>query len=197
MRSDNIRVSSSGEGFDNALAEVEAVAKYKGLSEKQALHLRLLAEEMMGMLRGLIGETDAVFYIDDDKKDFRLHLSADTVMDSEKRRKLLETSTSGRNERAKGVVGKLRDLFEQALEPVSGDVPSYYSTGWIVADTDPMGVDLSLFDNAWSLNRYRDAVKNDAEKWDELEKSIVANLADEIRIGIRGSSVEMIIYKKM
>ena len=34
------------------------------------------------------------------------------------------------------------------------------------------------------------------EAWDELEKSIVANLADEVEIYIQGSHVELVIYKK-
>ena len=33
------------------------------------------------------------------------------------------------------------------------------------------------------------------EEWDELEKSIVANIADEVSIAIRGSEVEMTVYK--
>ena len=51
----------------------------------------------------------------------------------------------------------------------------------------------------WSMNRYMAAVKEGrtpAEDWDELEKSVVANLADEVRIGIAGQDVEMVISKK-
>ena len=51
----------------------------------------------------------------------------------------------------------------------------------------------------WSLNRYRSAVKEGkapAENWDELEKSVIARLADDVQIGISGQNVEMVIYKK-
>ena len=34
------------------------------------------------------------------------------------------------------------------------------------------------------------------EDWDELEKSVVARLADEVKIGIAGHDVEMVISKK-
>ena len=46
---------------------------------------------------------------------------------------------------------------------------------------------------------FRDTVSEakDEEEWDELEKSIVANLADEISIGIKKNRVEMVIYKKI
>ena len=49
------------------------------------------------------------------------------------------------------------------------------------------------------MNRYRDAVREGRapqEDWDELEKSIVANIADDVKIGIAGQDVEMVITKK-
>lgn len=199
MRSDTILVQSSGKGVDEALSTAEAVAAYKGLSRKDTLHLRLLTEEMMGMLQGLTGETEARFYIEDEKGEFRLHLITDTAMDSDKRRRLLESSTSGKNEAAKGVMGKIRDLFHQAFEPLDEDVPAYYSAGWVGYTPEPVGVDFSAYESTWSFNQYRGSVSEAEQKeaWDELEKSIVANLADEIKIGINRNKVEMIIYKKI
>ena len=51
----------------------------------------------------------------------------------------------------------------------------------------------------WSLKAYRDAVaenrEKEPEKWDELEKSITAKLADDVKIFIRGNNVEMVIEK--
>ncbi len=193
MRSDTITVCTDGTGVSEALAQTEAVAVFKGLNRKDSLRLRLLAEEMMGMLSALTGEVEAKFYIEDENNDFRLHLSTDTSMNSEKREKLLEVSTSGRNSSAVGVMGKLRNLFERAFEPVDSDPGNYLSVGWMDPEYDPLGV------TAWSLCKYRDSIENDGsakEEWDELERSIVANIADEIRIGIKGAKVEMIIYKK-
>ena len=51
----------------------------------------------------------------------------------------------------------------------------------------------------WSLSAYREAVEEhreaEPEKWDELEKSITAKLADDVKIFIRGNTVEMVIEK--
>ena len=54
----------------------------------------------------------------------------------------------------------------------------------------------------WSLSSYRENTKNSEldseyqEKWDELEKSIVSNIADDVQVGIKGRHVVMnIIYK--
>ena len=66
MKTDIISVSSSGRQMETALAQVEKVAAYKELGHKQALHLRLLAEEMMGMMRSITGEKEGEFWIEDE-----------------------------------------------------------------------------------------------------------------------------------
>ena len=45
------------------------------------------------------------------------------------------------------------------------------------------------------INKYKDAERNNAEPWDELEKSIIANLADDVIVSVKGSSVEIVILK--
>ena len=54
----------------------------------------------------------------------------------------------------------------------------------------------------WSLNRYRGEMERThshspaaQEAWDELEKSVVANIADEIRVSIVGCDVEITVFK--
>jgi hypothetical protein len=57
-------------------------------------------------------------------------------------------------------------------------------------------------DFEWSLLQYKSMVeqekqhKQSSEAWDELEKSIVANIADDVKVGVRGDIVEMTIIKR-
>ena len=200
MKSDVIHVTNEGAGFDEALAQAEAVARFRDLDRKSVLHLRLLTEEMMGMMRALTGEREADFWIDDGEGSFELHLQVKTPMNAEMRKKLLAASSSGENTAAKGVTGKIRDLFERFLEPENGTIPGALVSGMVYAYS---GADLGTLSVAaaglWSMNRYKAAVKEGRapeEDWDELEKSIVANIADDVQIGIAGQNVEMIIFKK-
>ena len=39
--------------------------------------------------------------------------------------------------------------------------------------------------------------KEAGEMWDELEKSVVTHVADDIKVNIRGQNAEMIIIKKL
>ena len=54
----------------------------------------------------------------------------------------------------------------------------------------------STYSYKWSLDNYRNAVSKEKEKYDELEKSIVANLADDVVVGIKGKQVEIVVVKK-
>lgn len=189
MQSDMIKVTTSGSGIEEALRQSEAVAVYKGLSDKDRLKLRLLCEEMMGMFRGITEEVEAEFYIKDNEKSFEIHLRTTTEMDRYKRRKLLDVSTSGKNIAATGVTAKIRSVFESLFEPEKKGTPRYLTFGF---ESDPVTQSTTV----WSLMNYKNAVKDDKEAWDEMETSIVANLADEIKVGILGGSVEMVIYKK-
>ena len=54
---------------------------------------------------------------------------------------------------------------------------------------------VSLADPLWTLNAYREGAKKaKGETWDELEKSVVSNIADDVKVSIQGRRVEMIIF---
>ena len=201
MKSDVIVVNSSGKGMSEALQETESVSSYKKLDAKESLHLRLLSEEMMGLMRALTGEKEALFWIEDNDGQFELHLKTMTMMNSEKRKKLLGSSTSGKNSAATGILGKLRDVFEKMLDADGGPLPEFYADGLMYDHLeDPMAVSMTNAMTSWSLRKYMESYSENeaAEKKesDNLEQSIVTALADEVKIFINGSAVEMIIYKK-
>ncbi len=199
MKTDVILVSAKGAQMEKALAQVDKVADYKDLSPKNKLHLRLLTEEMMGMMRSLTGESEGSFWIEDSDSVYRLHLEVVTSMDSSKREQLLAASSSGKNESARGLMGRLRDFFDRgADEDIATISGSMMMQGMYDYSSTPS------LDWEWSMLRYEEALsaqvrENRAEAkeaWDELEKSVVAHVADDIKVSIRGRRVEMIIEKK-
>ena len=64
---------------------------------------------------------------------------------------------------------------------------AYYDMGQFA---DPIG-----YTNEWSLSVYRESARADEEAWDELEKSVIANLADDVTVGIIEGKVEIIVIK--
>ncbi len=193
MKTDIITITSKGGNMERALLEAEKTAVYKGLSQKNKLHLRLLTEEMLGMMRSIAGEVEGKFWIEDEDSVFQLHLKVNTGLNEKKREKLISASTSGKNEASKGLMGKLRSFFEP-----SDDIPLFLDS---VAMDSPDGIS----DTVWSMYSYRELLDRYVEEqrtgaveaWDELEKSVVSHVADDVKVSIRGRDVEMVIYKKM
>ena len=199
MKTDVITFSRTGARTEEVLKMVEKTAVYKGLPGRDALHLRLLAEEMMGMVQTITGEKKGEFWIEDENGEYRLHLKVSTLVDSEKREQLLSASSSGKNESSRGLMGKLREMFERGAEESDFFASRELTAGLYDCEPSTPG----SWD--WSMMQYEDALytgvmNNDAaarEAWDELEKSVVAHVADEVKVSIRGREVEMTVIKKL
>ena len=199
MKTDIITVSGKGKRMEAALEQVDKVAAYKGLSPKAALHLRLLTEEMMGMMRSITGEPEGQFWIEDYDGEYELHLRVATRLSIEKREQLLSVSASGKNESARGLMGRIREFFDWGCdEDYDGFTSPLMLPDAFEHSTSP------TLDWEWSMRRYENLlsgrIAQDAEAreaWDELEKSVVRHVADDVKVSIRGNSVEMIILKKL
>ena len=75
MESDIIRIDNQGVGFRDAPAQTEMAARFRGLSEKETLRLRICAEEMLRLARSINGEIEADFWLESEGKRFELHMS--------------------------------------------------------------------------------------------------------------------------
>ena len=200
MKTDEITVDSRGARMETALAQAEKVAVYKGLARKEALSLRLLTEEMLGLMRALTGESEGAFWIEDEDGEYRLHLRVRTRLNADERAQLLSVSSTGKNESAKGLMGRLRDFFDWGSD---ADLAAY--NGPLLMPEMYETTSSSSLDWEWSMVRYEDALNRRMaaadpaakEAWDELEKSVVTHVADDIRVSIRNGNVEMVILKKM
>ena len=195
MKTDVIVVSSAGKQIEKALEQADAVAAYKHLSPKGALHLRLLTEEMMGMMRSITGEKEGQFWIEDEDDIYQLHLRVNTRMTMEKKEQLIAASTSGKNEAARGLMGRLRDFFDQGSDAPA--MPFYYheSPGEFTGSTLDWEWSMSAYRN--SLNQWTGEDEKAREMWDELEKSVVTHVADDVKVFVRGDWAELIIIKKI
>ncbi len=176
MISDLIRIKTEGEGQEEALREAEQVAAWCGLSERDTLHSRLIAEEMMGLIRTVAGAVDAEFHLEAEGKRIDFILTTAILMNQATRDELLSTSTSHKNESAASFLGHLRDFFERAMLSGAGSYVFAENMNEIPVASLPKDY---VFD----------------PEWDHYERSILKNLSDYIRIGIRGSRVEMDIFK--
>ncbi len=201
MQSLTVKIDGSRRSAESALEATEAVGKLQGLDGKARLRLRLLAEEMIGTLVGVAGKVKADYRIEAEEKDFELHLKAELELTDEMRELLISASSRKTNDAARGFIGKIRVLIADILCSAK-DVPPYAMVN-TVSEYTAGDLAVGCASALWSMNTYKEEIKRDAgkskearEAWDELEKSIIANVADDVKVRIAGEKVEMIVYKK-
>ena len=197
MKSNVCRIEKGTLDLAAILKESEKVAVYNELTHKQALQLRLLCEEVDGMLPRIVDEFDGELCIEFVDGVCRVNVSV--WLDEftvEKKEALIAVAKNKKNAAAVGIVGKIRSglenvfLDEEALRlGAMASGPFHTATGYVE------GVDFSYF---WSLDQYRCSIvkEEQAEAWDELEKSVIASVADDVIVGVKGKQVDIVIVKK-
>ena len=189
MKSDVIQISRNQDNLNQILFETQRTSDYANLNAKQKIRTRLIAEEFVGMLKELSQDFEGEFWVEYENLSFtfitQLHINE--VMDLQTKRSFIQISSDKKNAAAKGIMGKIRDVVENMLYPEN----AVYSASFISSQLETA----VLLNDQWTLNRYRDAQRNNAEPWDELEKSIIANLADDVSVAVKGNNVEIAIIK--
>lgn len=192
MKSNIYQLRRLSEDYRNIPAGTERFARYNGLDDRSALRLRLLSEELICMLPQLLIYGAGSYWVENNGSTYELHISvtpdADVLYDS---RRVLAVSRSGKNAAAKGIISKIviavESMIESKARAIQADSTGIWALG--LSDRDDSG--------AWSLVQYRSSFSEESvraenpDDWDELEKSIIANLADDVQVGIIGGKIDI------
>ena len=179
---------SVGEGADR-MAAIHVITQnfawQNWLDKKSALRVMLLVEETIGMMNAMVGDYRGEMWLSYEDRICRVHLDVTAPIDKETKQQLLSVSRSGRNV-SSGFMTMIGEMITDLLSKVGSapytDVPDLY-------DIAPV----------WTLEGYKAKLSDqtDEQAWDELEKSIVARLADDVIVGVKDDHVQLIIVKKI
>ena len=189
MQTNIVKITRNNANLSKILDEAQKTAVYAELDAKQTLRVALIAEELVGMLNELSENFEGTFYIEANNRSFKFvtQISLNENMDKQTKRKFIDISSEKKNASAKGIMGKIRDVVENMLYPEN----ALYSSNFVAYQLETA----VLLDDTWTLNRYKDSQRENKEAWDELEKSIIANLADDVIVSVKGTNVEIVIMK--
>ena len=207
VTSDIVHINSDLKGKEAAVLAVDDFNRINRLEGKDALHIRLITEELIclvhDIMKGFIGNLWL------ERKDTRqgtlcsVCLSAQRAATPEQEEQLLALASSHRNENSMGLIGRIREAIRLNMQLSSGgSIPAEYSAedNWYKLGQGDRGItdDAKVGEILWSLEQYRKNLseKNDAsEEVEELERSIIAKLSDEVKIWITNDTTEVIIEK--
>ena len=149
------------------------------------------------MLPPLLIYGEGSFWIENNDNKYELHLYVHPTDEIEYDvKKILSLSSTGKNSEAKGLLHRMTVTIQLMLKnraKLAKDDP-YGSFKAGVSDYDESQI--------WSLVDYKNGLNSEIEEpekkeeWDELEKSIIANLADDVTVGIIGGKIHIVVKKE-
>ena len=204
MKTEKLFLNNTVQRNEDLQLWVSEYAEETGISEKNALRVSLLVEETVGMVQGLLNEFESELWLEGDRKSCTLYLDVLSAAGPAEKNASL-TSGDGQGAAPAGFMAKVGELLLCAFRFESDeDVPDT----WIDAIPGSLSFgaaragDAPVLMGQWSLDSYRQALKEkiregaaEESALDELEKSIVASIADDVTIGIRDHRVRLVITK--
>ena len=113
MKSDVCKIENGTLDLALILKESEKVAVFNDLDAKQTLQLRLICEELDGMLPNIINDFTGDFWIDFEDGVCKVNAEINIAdLSADAKSELIKVSKNNKNAFAVGLVGKIRSVIE-------------------------------------------------------------------------------------
>ncbi len=205
MKSDVFMVNSDAGRMAAARYATEEFAADLGLERHDTLRLSLLVEETLGLVKGLVDDFYGRLWFESEGRRCEIHLEATADMNADRKEELLSVSKTGRNAAAKGFMAMVRDVVSSAMHSFGRTMNDYGREVARYGAVNPASVSGFAVDAMvpiWTLEAYREGLAEQSvqdsdvdEARNELEKSIVGKLADDVIVGVKGDCIELVIVK--
>ena len=172
IRTNTVHMIPGESGLEDAIQTERGYAKRQNLEKRAAVQLELLTEESLGFVQRVVDHTSRDFWIEGTGEIYRIHLRFDAKVGSEAYKKLINLSTSGRNEAANSIAGKVWEAVLMGLKRP----PEKGSKG------------KNSF--VWQLSEA-------GLEEEEIGKSILGAVASDVRVSVTTERVELIVSKAL
>ena len=195
MISNVCKIENGTRDLGAILKESKKVAIYNDLTDKQTMQLRLICEELDGMLPNIVNDFNGDLWIEYENGVCKVCVSINfEEFTVEKKENLINLAKNKKNAQAVGIVGKIRSAIENIF--LDKELTQAYNMSLLFNSAIEYSSGME-YNCMWSLNNYKKVVKEEqVEEWDELEKSIIANLADDVIVGVKGHQANIVVVKK-
>lgn len=161
------------------LTESDRMAKRANVNSKEQMHIVLLAEEMISVLPHLMQYGSGKFWIEGTDDAFEMHIMVTPKSGAETK---ASAGRKANDASGRTIMSRVLDVFDRFSRKGSHDGEAEIES--------------------WSLESYIEKLKQEGresrpDEWDELEHSILANLADDVIVRNVNGDVDLVIKKKV
>ncbi len=165
FRTNNIILSQAESDMGVAMKLTTQFSSRQNLDSKETFKLQHLTEESILFIQDVMGNTKMKFWIEGSGVKYKIHLSFKASVGSKEYKRLLDLSSSGKNEAINSIPGRVFEAMRMGIEAMMSGNSSQYE---------------------WKLDRSSFSQK-------ELNESILAATAGEITVHILKDQVEFIV----
>ena len=170
-RSDTVHMEPGENRLQEAVATARSFAERQHMDKHAATQIELLMEESVDFVQRVAKQTKRDFWVEGTSKSYRIHIRFAAKVGSEEYKKLLEVSSTGRNEAANSFTVRIWEAVLVGLKnPVTKDKNSKARYEWQLSDASVSA--------------------------EEIGKSILAAVASDIRVSVTSERVEVIVTKE-
>lgn len=195
MKTDKLWVNGAIRRNNEINEILREFAEKAGITGRDFRHMNLLTEETLGMAGQMLKDFDGEIWLSTAPGGYEIILEADVRANGD--------GSSAPQGSPAGFMAKVAEMLNcsyvfdsisEMPENLAATLPDYLSYGIRESGNAP------VWAGKWSLSAYRHNLRNrpgSGVNLDELEKSIVASLADEVTIGIHGHRVRLVISRSV
>ncbi len=171
FRTDTIVISPGKKNLKEAVEMVRSFAMMQRLDEKAKNQLSLMTEELIGIMGDIVDDTKAKLWIEGSGLKYRIHLNFKAEIGSEERVRFLSLSSSGKNEANNPFPQKIWEKVLVGLHSTDGSTSGNSNYEWSLNESGPTA--------------------------SEIGESILVALADDIKVSVTKTHVELVVVKSV
>lgn len=173
--------------IERAINEITEFSKYEGLDQAKSERLRLIGEELLGMVEGILSTENGRFWIEKDT-DYAVNFAASAEIGDRAKAILDQTSKNTEYKGLKGLFNKTVDVFEKLFE-AAGNSPDAMQLELPISGVEM--IEPSSFE--WSLSKYEEDLERNEKvnRWDELELPVLKKMSKDIVISYRNKRIDI------
>ena len=177
-RTNTVRLLDNCSNIKEAVDVADIFSKKQRLEPAAKMQLELLTEETIGIISSIVEGANTSFWIEGSGLKYRIHVSFSAKLDSAEYKKLINLSSSGKNEAAKGFTARIWDIMIRGLNDAQN------------SDNDKNNSDTGTGYN-WSLS------EADEINEEEISESILGAIADDIKVSVTKDRVNFMVIKSL
>lgn len=182
-------VDETEKTFEKAIKEAERYAGSENLDKKMLLRIRLLSEELLLISRDMPNLRDGKFQVLRDGENYILELTAMADISAKDAKKIAEAASSRGSVGYAGVSGKLRYAIDSMISLSMNNGEGEETMDGTIGKSDE--------DYRWSYKVYQENAEDTLSVNEEdIGKSVISSLADDVKIFVRKNHVNIKILVK-